>query len=320
MQRKYAGPGAFGDNCAEGTDFCASLVSVHVGDIDTGVNVGGLFDPNVLHGGTPAELAAAWVDQIGRPSTIESFVVDGIPGRFVETPGSEDKTVPPEARAFVVVSARVFAWEAYGLLGGGGEVLHEFLPSVHFLHAGCWLTPCEADPGGWRDPRPLAEFDPGAATGDWTGNHGWASGPAPVGSVRGFWLGSCADNLCNGYMSVSVGTMATGALVDQTSFDLPMIRVAGTDLDAVLASWENQLGGTVIGPIEVDGVAGFLVEPPDAPSATSPADFLPVPTRRTALFVYRDRIIALNAFSGFLGTEPASVVLERFLPGFEFLD
>ncbi|HEY8238563.1 MAG TPA: hypothetical protein VIF63_03930, partial [Candidatus Limnocylindrales bacterium] len=214
----WSGPGAFGDSCAEGTDFCAAMVRVHVGDVATGVNLGGSEDPNILHGRTAAELATAWVDQIGRPSTVESLVVDGIPGRLVETPGSDDETVPPEARAFVVVSGRVFAWEAYDLFGKAGTVLRQFLPSVHFLPAGCWLTPCEADPGGWLEPHPLVAFDPAAATGDWTANHGWASGPAPDGSVRGFWLGSCADNLCKGYVSVSVGTTATGAFVARTSF------------------------------------------------------------------------------------------------------
>jgi hypothetical protein len=296
----WAGPGAFGQGCPAETDFCAAMVRVRVGSVEEGVVLRGGDEGVALSGSSLNEVERSWTAAYGA-TTFEEVTIDGIPARLASTNSRE----PGEFGAFALYADRLFAIEAYSLLGYGPVVAREFIADFHFLTAGCWMLPCEAEPGPWRDPTPAIEFVPSDAGGTWSSEHGWHGGPPPPDrTARGFWYGRCADNLCAGYVNVSIGTAATGAIVD---FDVQTgrtIRVAGLDIEALGDAWVAQFGPTTTERIEVDGEAGLRIT---------------MPGQQTILLPHRGRVIAITAFGGFSGAGNVAEVMDGFLAGISLL-
>lgn len=296
----WAGPGAFGRSCALGTDFCAVMVRVRVGALDDGVVLNDGDQTVVLRGRSLNDVETSWTALFGA-STFEKMTIDGSPARLATTSTGQTSG----ATAFALDSDRLFVIEGDSVGGVDTKVVREFVANFHFLPAGCWMLPCEAEPGAWRDPAPAIEFDASKASGTWTSEHGWRSGPPPPDRTsRGFWYGKCGDNLCPGYVNVSIGTVETGAIVDFNVQTGGTTRVAGRDIQTLNDAWIAHFGATTAEQIEVDGVAGLTFT---------------MAGRQTILLLHEGRLIAITAFGNFDDGGNAARVMADFLAGVSLL-
>ena len=290
--------GYFGQSCV--FDFCGVGVRVRYADTRTGVDVG-RADPLAssvrIRGDTLRDVKASWRSAFP-DATFEAIHLDG--GPAIEAMS----TMATGHAVFAIRAGRLFMISGSSILGPDVRpVLQAFLDGFHFMPAGCWMEPCR-DEGWWAKPNALVSFDPDRAPGTWLPAGATWVGLAGPGdrSIQSFWRGRCIDNLCPGYVSVTVGTAATGPVVSDTLDDGRPVwtRASGTTLDEVAASTAEAVRATTVERIRVDGV---------------PARHLVAAHRELVILANRGRFIVITSFDGFLAAD-ARQTLADFLAGF----
>jgi hypothetical protein len=213
------------------------------------------FDPVYSGGQTAAALADRWM-MLHAPSRAEDVEVSGWTGKLVSTTA---QGLPFQA-AFFVTDARVIAVQESapssditfrGFLDG-----LELLDVPHFTYRSPTLG-FAVDATTWT--RDEVTVHPGA--------FGAGPGPGDSSSIA-FWFGTCLDNICRSYVTVSAGDATTGAIVADGWNGNPEIRrVNGQTLAELERSWTAVFGGSTFQAMRVDGRDAVLARRLDGSAA-----------------------------------------------------
>ena len=178
--------------------------------------------PLRLRGASVDELAAAWIGRFG-PSESDRQTVEGIDEVILWNANSTGALFVRGGRTFSVMVHATDGSPQPNQLAR----LRQFLASLRFpkpeaaiyRNDDLGLVVSSEDAGPWHDV-----------------HQGWGAGPGDETSVV-FFFGQCADNLCNApYVSLSYGDPATGAIVQRTETG-DFLRVRGSTLEKLRASW-----------------------------------------------------------------------------------